>query len=67
MAADILNAYDHYDGFVILHGTDTMAYSSASLSFMLADLGKPVVFTGIIYRVYILPTKTPFLGSGFRF
>ena len=35
MAADILNGYDFFDGFVILHGTDTMAYSSAALSFML--------------------------------
>jgi len=41
--------YDHYDeqdGFVVLHGTDTMAYTSSSLSFMLSGLQKPVVFTG---------------------
>ena len=38
--------YDDYDGFVILHGTDTMAYSASALSFMLEGLGKPVVFTG---------------------
>lgn len=38
--------YDEYDGFVILHGTDTMAYSASVLSFMLEDLGKPVIFTG---------------------
>ncbi len=38
--------YDHYDGFVILHGTDTMAYSASALSFLLENLGKPVVFTG---------------------
>ena len=41
--------YDHlsdYDGFIITHGTDTMAYSASMLSFMLKDLGKPVVFTG---------------------
>lgn len=38
--------YDKYDGFVILHGTDTMAYSASALSFMLEGLTKPVVFTG---------------------
>jgi L-asparaginase len=38
--------YGLYDGFVILHGTDTMAYSASALSFLLENLGKPVVFTG---------------------
>jgi len=38
--------YSEFDGFVVLHGTDTMAYSSAALSFLLEHLGKPVVFTG---------------------
>lgn len=38
--------YDHYDGFVVLHGTDTMAYSASALSFMLEHLNKPVIFTG---------------------
>lgn len=38
--------YQHYDGFVILHGTDTMSYSASALSFMLENLGKPVIFTG---------------------
>ena len=38
--------YDEYDGFVILHGTDTMAYSASTLSFMIKDLTKPVIFTG---------------------
>ena len=38
--------YDTYDGFVILHGTDTMAYTASALSFMLENLGKPVVITG---------------------
>ena len=38
--------YALYDGFVILHGTDTMAYTASALSFMLEDLGKPVVITG---------------------
>ena len=38
--------YDGYDGFVILHGTDTMAYSASALSFMIEGLTKPVIFTG---------------------
>ena len=38
--------YKVFDGFVILHGTDTMAYSASALSFMLEDLEKPVIFTG---------------------
>lgn len=38
--------YDLYDGFVVLHGTDTMAYSASALSFMLNGLQKPVIFTG---------------------
>ncbi len=38
--------YDDYDGFVILHGTDTMAYSASALSFLLENLSKPIVFTG---------------------
>ena len=38
--------YDEYDGFVILHGTDTMAYSASALSFMIEALTKPVIFTG---------------------
>lgn len=46
MAQFIEVNYDHYDGFVILHGTDTMAYSASALSFMLEHLSKPVIFTG---------------------
>ena len=38
--------YRKYDGFVVLHGTDTMAYSASALSFMLENLEKPVIFTG---------------------
>ena len=38
--------YEEYDGFVILHGTDTMAYSASTLSFMIEGLTKPVIFTG---------------------
>ena len=46
MARIIREGYASYDGFVILHGTDTMAYSASTLSFMLEGLTKPVVFTG---------------------
>lgn len=38
--------YDRYDGFVVLHGTDTMAYTASALSFMLENLDKPVIITG---------------------
>ena len=38
--------YNNYDGFVVLHGTDTMAYTASALSFMFKNLGKPVVLTG---------------------
>ncbi len=38
--------YENYDGFVVLHGSDTMAYSASALSFLLENLNKPVVFTG---------------------
>lgn len=46
MGRAIADRYDDYDGFVVLHGTDTMAYSASALSFMLENLGKPVIFTG---------------------
>ncbi len=46
LAEIIRDKYEEYDGFVILHGTDTMAYSASTLSFMLEGLTKPVVFTG---------------------
>ncbi len=46
LAALIRDRYDEYDGFVVLHGTDTMAFSASALSFMLEGLGKPVIFTG---------------------
>lgn len=46
MARCIKNNYDQYEGFVLLHGTDTLAYTSSALSFMLENLSKPVVITG---------------------
>ena len=46
LARDINTNYYYFDGFVILMGTDTMAYAASALSFMLQNLGKPVIFTG---------------------
>lgn len=46
IANDIQQNYHQYDGFVILHGTDTMAFTASALSFMLENLGKPVIVTG---------------------
>ncbi len=46
LAQLIYDRYDEHDGFVILYGTDTMAYSASALSFMLEGLTKPVIFTG---------------------
>ncbi len=46
MAKVIEDNYHQYDGFVILHGTDTMAYTASALSFMLNNLTKPVIITG---------------------
>ena len=42
----IMENYNHYDGFVILHGTDTMAYTAAALSYLIQDSVKPIVLTG---------------------
>ncbi|XP_063725760.1 L-asparaginase 1-like [Symsagittifera roscoffensis] len=46
MARDIRKYYDKFDGFIILHGTDTMAYTASALSMMCDHLGKPIVLTG---------------------
>jgi L-asparaginase len=46
MAQMVFDNYSNYDGFVILHGSDTMAYGASALSFMLQGLRKPVIFTG---------------------
>ena len=48
--------YDSYDGFVILHGTDTMSFSASALSFMLGDIEKPVIFTGSQLPIGMLRT-----------
>lgn len=46
IARTVAEQIEHYDGIVITHGTDTMAYTASALSFLLADLRKPVVLTG---------------------
>ena len=48
--------YELYDGFVILHGTDTMSYTASALSFMLENLGKPVILTGSQLPIGLLRT-----------
>ena len=50
----IRDNYHQFDGFVVLHGTDTMAYSASALSFMLDNLSKPVIFTGSQLPVGVL-------------
>ena len=55
MAQCIGDHYQRFDGFVILHGTDTMAYTSSALAFMLEGLGKSVVVTGgLIVKSWML-------------
>lgn len=48
--------YDLFDGFVVLHGTDTMAYTASAVSFMLENLSKPVIFTGSQLPIGVLRT-----------
>lgn len=56
LAVIIKENYSKYNGFVILHGTDTMSYSASALSFMLENLDKPVVFTGSQLPIGMLRT-----------
>ena len=56
IAETIAAGYDQFDGFVVLHGTDTMAYSASALSFMLSGLEKPVIFTGAQLPIGVLRT-----------
>lgn len=56
LARLIRDNYDAYDGFVVLHGTDTMSYSASALSFMLVNLAKPVIFTGSQIPIGVLRT-----------
>lgn len=52
----IVENYDSYDGFVVLHGTDTMAYTASALSYMLQNLQKPVILTGSQLPIGVLRT-----------
>ena len=56
IAEVIRDNYEAYDGFVVLHGTDTMSYTASALSFMLENLAKPVVFTGSQIPIGVLRT-----------
>ncbi len=56
LARLVENEYERFDGFVILHGTDTMSYTASALSFMLENLSKPVVFTGSQIPIGVLRT-----------
>ena len=56
LATVIEKSYDTYDGFVVLHGTDTMSYTASALSFMLENLNKPVIFTGSQLPLGVLRT-----------
>ncbi|KEY66184.1 hypothetical protein S7711_07641 [Stachybotrys chartarum IBT 7711] len=54
MARAVRDNYHLFDGFVILHGTDSLAYTASALSFMMADLGKPVILTGSQAPIFAL-------------
>lgn len=55
--ADVIGKrYSEFDGFVVLHGTDTMAYAASALSFLLENLDKPVIFTGSQLPIGIVRT-----------
>ena len=56
LAGVIRDNYERYDGFVVLHGTDTMSYTASALSFLLENLAKPVVFTGSQIPIGVLRT-----------
>jgi L-asparaginase len=56
LAGIIYDNYSKYDGFVVLHGTDTMSYTASALSFMFENLDKPVVFTGAQLPIGMLRT-----------
>ena len=56
LAEIIEDNYTNYDGFVVLHGSDTMAYTASALSFMLQGLNKPVIFTGSQLPIGVIRT-----------
>jgi len=65
LATVIEDNYENYDGFVVLHGSDTMAFTASALSFMLENLNKPVIFTGSQLPIGIIRTdgKENFITS----
>lgn len=56
IAKVIEKEYNHFDGFVILHGTDTMSFAASALSFMIQDLRKPIIFTGSQLPIGVIRT-----------
>lgn len=58
-------SYELFDGFVILHGTDTLSYTASALSFMLENLGKPVIVTGSQIPIFEIRSdgRNNFLGA----
>ncbi len=56
IAQTIFRNYTLYDGFVVLHGTDSLAYTCSALSFMLQSLGKPVILTGRYNQIQTVTT-----------
>jgi L-asparaginase len=56
IAEIVFRNYKTYDGFVILHGSDTMAYTASALSFMFSNLSKPIILTGSQLPIGILRT-----------
>ncbi len=66
LAGIIRDNYARYDGFVVLHGTDTMSYTASALSFLFENLAKPVVFTGSQIPIGVLRTLHQFLLSSFH-
>ena len=65
LAEVIEDNYDAFDGFVVLHGTDTMCFTASALSFLLENLSKPVIFTGSLLPMNVVRTdgKKNFLSS----
>ena len=53
MKVIIKENYDKYDGFIVTHGTDTMAYTASAISYLIQDSRKPIVFTGSQKSIYI--------------
>lgn len=56
IARTIFENYDAYDGFVVLHGTDTMSYTASAISFMTQNLSKPIIFTGSQIPIGVIRT-----------